>query len=116
MRLVPTLERGLQRRTAVRYMLRLPVIFHWNDGLDHTEGGFTADVGLDGAFILTSRCPSVGSQVRIEVLLPSPGEDGSEVRIECVGQVVRVVNKPGCHGFGVWGVFDDDHLTRQVHM
>jgi hypothetical protein len=116
MELVPVVERGLQRRAAVRYRLRLPVIFHWNDGSDHTEGGFTTDVALDGAFILTSRCPTMGSEVRIEVLLPSPDESGGEMRIECVGKVTRVVSEAACRGFGVRGTFDDDHLTRQVHL
>jgi hypothetical protein len=27
-----------------------------------------------------------------------------------------VVDKPGCTAFGVHGMFDDDHLTRQVLM
>lgn len=116
MQLVPLIERGLQRRAAVRYKLRLPVIFHWNNGRDHTEGGFTADVALDGAFILSTKCPPIGSDVRIEVLLPSPDESGGEMRIECEGKVTRVVSEPGCNGFGVRGIFDDDHLTRQVHL
>ncbi|WP_082125861.1 PilZ domain-containing protein [Silvibacterium bohemicum] len=116
MNLVPVIERSLQRRAAVRYRLRLPVIFHWNDGADHTEGGFTVDVALDGAFILSSRCPRVGSEVRIEILLPSPDQSAEELRIECVGKVMRVVSEPGCSGFGVHGTFDDDHLTRQVHL
>jgi hypothetical protein len=105
------IDRSLQRRAAVRYRLRLPVIFHWNDGTDHTEGGFTADVALDGAFILSSRCPPMGSSVRIEVLLPPPDQSGGELRIQCIGKVMRVV---GDIGFGVQGVFDDDHLTSKA--
>jgi hypothetical protein len=116
MRLVPILERGLQRRSALRYMLRLPVIFHWNDGREHTEGGFTSDISLDGALILTSRCPPIGTAVRIEVLIPSPDRRGEELRIECIGKVTRVIDHPGFSAFGVQGVFDDDHLTRQVLM
>jgi hypothetical protein len=116
MALVSVIERGLQRRSAVRYRLRLPVIFHWNDGIDHTEGGFTADIALDGAFILSTKAPPVGKEVRIEVLLPSPDNSRSELRIECVGKVIRVVDEYGCTGFGVKGMFDDDHLTRQVHL
>lgn len=114
MRLGPILERSLQRRSAVRYKLRLPVIFHWNDGKEHTEGGFTSDVALDGALILSSKCPPVGSEVRIEVLIPSPDHSDEELRIECVGTVTRVVEQPGYSAFGVHGIFDDDHLSRQV--
>jgi hypothetical protein len=110
----PVLERTLQRRAAVRYKLRLPVIFHWNDGTAHTEGGFTSDVALDGVLILSSKCPPTGTEVRIEILLPSPDRSGEEFMIECVGKVTRVVEQLGRHAFGVNGVFDDDHLTRHV--
>lgn len=102
----------MQRRSTVRYKLRLPVIFYWNDGTEHTGGGFTNDVALDGALIFSSSCPPVGTRIRIEVLLPSLDESGAELRIECVGSVVRVAEQAGC--FGVHGVFDDDHLTRHV--
>jgi hypothetical protein len=104
----------LQRRAAVRYKLRLPVIFHWNDGIDHMEGGFTSDVALDGALILSSRRPPVGCDVRIEVLLPSPSKPDEEIRIECIGKVVRVTEISGCVAFGVQGLFDDDQLTRHT--
>lgn len=103
-----------QRRAAVRYKLHLPVIFHWYDGGDHTEGGFTCDVALDGAFIRSKNVPPVGSGIRIEVLIPSPYETGDEVRIHCVGKVTRVVNQGRFSGFGVVGDFDDDDLTQQV--
>ena len=106
------LRLATERRAAVRYKLRLPVIFHWNDGNEHTEGGFTNDVALDGALIFSSKCPPVGSAIRIEVLLPSPDQTGEEFRIECVGKVTRVVDRAGC--FGVHGTFDDDHLTRHA--
>ena len=116
MQVIPFNERRLQRRTTVRYKLRLPVLFHWNNGKDRTEGGFTADVALDGAFILSSRFPPVGSDVRIEILLPMPDQSGGEMRIECEGKITRVVSDPECSGFGVRGIFDDDHLSRQIHL
>ena len=112
MELLLATESNLQRRAAVRYRLRLPVIFHWNDGREHTEGGFTNDVALDGALIFSSKCPPIGADIRIEVVLPSPDQSGEELRIECTGKVVRTPHYAGC--FGVHGVFDDDHLTRHV--
>lgn len=105
-------EPSLQRRSAVRYPLRLPVIFQWSDGTDHTEGGFTNDVALDGALIFSTRCPPVGSDIRIEILVPSPDHSGDELRIQCNGKVTRVAEQAGC--FGVEGTFDDDHLTRHA--
>jgi hypothetical protein len=109
-----TLEQSLHRRSAVRYPLRLPVIFYWNDGEKRIGGGFTSDVALDGALILCSTCPPVGVSVRIEVLIPSPDQSGEEMRIECIGIVTRVVEQTGCKAFGVHGIFDDEHLTRQA--
>jgi PilZ domain-containing protein len=110
----PIIELVEQRRAAIRYKLHLPVLFHWNDGREHTEGGFTSDVALDGALILCSKCPPVGTEVRIEILLPSPDLSGEELRIECTGTVTRVVDQPRTKAFGVYGIFDDDHLTRHV--
>ena len=103
-----------ERRNAVRYRLRLPVIFHWNDGADHTEGGFTRDVALDGALIFSSKCPPVGADVRIEVLIPLPDHSTEEIRIECIGKVTRVWEQPGSAYFGVHGMFNDDQLTRHA--
>jgi len=103
-----------ERRGAVRYNLRLPVIFHWNDGTDHTAGGFTCDVSLEGALILSSTCPPVGADVRIEVLVPSPDDSSEEIRIECTGKVKRVWEQQGLVYFGVHGFFNDDQLTRRA--
>jgi hypothetical protein len=93
-----------------RYRLRLPVIFHWNDGVDHTEGGFTNDVAADGASIVSSRCPPSGTSIRIEVLVPSPCQESEELRIESTGTVERADVDSGC--FYVHCVFDENNLTR----
>ena len=103
-----------ERRAAVRYRLRLPVIFHWNDGAERTEGGFTSDVALDGALIRSTKCPPVGAEVRIEVLVPSPEDAAEEIRIECIGTVTRVWEQPGLSFFGVHGTFSDDEFTRRT--
>jgi hypothetical protein len=100
-----------QPRAAARYQLRLPVIFHWSDQTHHTEGGFTRDVARDGAFIISSKCPPVGSDVWIEILLPSLDEASGELRVECMGKVTHVESGFGYKGFGVCGQFDDDQLT-----
>ena len=101
-----------ERRDEVRYSLRLPVIFHWNDGREKMQGGFTCDVARDGALIFSTRCPPIGSDVRVEILIPSPDRSGAELHVQCIGKVTRVVKEAGC--FGVEGTFDDDHLTRQA--
>lgn len=104
-------QTGKQRRIAVRYKLQLPVIFHWNDDGEHTEGGFTSDVALCGARIRSSKCPPVGSDIRIEVLLPSPGHSNEVMRIQCIGKVAHIEYEGEMVSFGVEGDFDDDQLT-----
>ena len=110
------LDHKLCQRSAVRYKLRLPVIFRWTDGYERTGAGFTSDVALDGALIVSSSCPQMGVEVFIEILLPSPDGGGQEFRIECIGKVTRISRQPGYTAFGVHGTFDDDHLTRLVLM
>jgi hypothetical protein len=82
--------------------------------MERTEGGFTTDVALDGVFIRSKKLPPEGIEVQIEVLIPSPCDEGGEMRIHCTGRVTRVVNQRGYSGFGVVGDFDDDDLTQQV--
>jgi hypothetical protein len=107
-------ESALQRRSAVRYQLQLPVIFHWNDGVEHTEGGFTCDVALDGALIRSAVSPPVGAKVQVEVLLMTAGQSSIGVRVQCSGTVTRVSDLNGMPAFGVQGVFDDDNLIPLV--
>lgn len=107
----PVLERKVRHRAAAKYRLRLPAIFHWDDGSEHTECGFTNEVSVDGALIVCSKCPPIGSNVRVEVLLPSPDSDAGDIRIECKGKVICIQDHVACSTFGVQGIFSDDELT-----
>ena len=110
---VTTLDRNAGRRNATRYKLQLPVIFQWEDGNQHIDGGFTSDVGLDGALISSKECPPLGADIRLEILIPSPCRNGHGLHIECIGKVTQVAERLGCHIFGVEGHFDDDHLSHR---
>src|ERR1700733_7678258 len=113
----PRLERIPQRRSAMRYRLHLPVIFHWNDGAaECTGGGFTYDVALNGALICSTTCPPIGCNVRIEVLIPSPDQSSEQLRIQCVGKVTRAVSQVDYCSFGVRGFFNDNNIIRQIVM
>jgi hypothetical protein len=105
-----------ERRLAPRYRLRLPVIFHWDDGGAHTEDGFTVDIGRDGALISSSACPPVGAKVRVEVLFSSPMPATEDLRIYCTGTVTRVSQQAGTACFGLHGIFNDDQLTQHVSL
>jgi hypothetical protein len=107
----PVLELSVRRRHVVRYNLQLPAFFHWNDGIEHTGAGLTSDVSLDGALILSSTCPPVGTDIRIEILIPSPDRSGEGLRIECNAKVSRVLDEEEATAFCIHGNFDDDHLT-----
>jgi len=98
----------------VRYRLRLPAITRWNDGAEHTEGGFTVNIALRGILIQSNKYPPVGSNVCVELVLPAPDSEKEEILIECVGRVVRVADQRSPGAFGVHGVFNEDLLTRFV--
>ena len=100
-------QSGNANSSAVRYRLRLPAIIRWNDGTEHTEGGFTNDVAVDGALISSSKCPPVGTDVRVEMLVPSLDNETADIQIECEGKVVSILNAVGCRRFGVRGRFKD---------
>jgi len=110
----PILERARPGNQMPRYKLRLPVVFYWNDGEHHAGGGFTSDIAIDRVFIHTSKCPPSGSDVRIEVLLPSLDGGDDEIRIECSGTVTQVIKQAGLTSFMFHGILSDDHLTRYV--
>lgn len=107
----PVFELSKRRTSAIRYRLHLPAIFHWNDGGEHTGCGFTNDVGVDGVSIVCTKNPPVGTNVRVEVLLPSPSNNAEDIRIECQGKVVSIHDAVPCSTFGVQGTFNEYYLA-----
>jgi hypothetical protein len=91
----------------VRYALRLPVIFRWGEGMTYVEGGFTKEIGGDEAFVLSATCPPIGSQVSLQVLVPSPDLLPGTLRLECTGKVTDVVRENGYSGFILHGRFHE---------
>jgi glycosyltransferase involved in cell wall biosynthesis len=104
---------NFQRRAAVRYKLRVPVTFHWNDGVEHSADGFTSDLAANGVLILSHRLPPVDTPIRIEVFAPVSGT-GERAKIECFGRVARVVEHTEQSAFGVHGIFDHEHLAHDA--
>jgi len=105
---------GHQRRAAVRQTHRFPVIFHWNDGVDKSETGFTYDVATNGVLILSNKLPPVNCTVRVEMFTYPSDLSGEKMRIECFGKVTRVVEHSEGSGFGVQGAFDYEHLGQKA--
>ncbi len=99
---------AVQRRESVRFHLRLPVIFRWNDGQGGRQqnGGFTRDISKDGLFVYSPIPPPPGVTVEVEVMLPPLEESGHGVRLSSEGRVLRIERKGEHSGFAATGDFD----------
>src|SRR5579871_241894 len=85
------MEPSVERRKAIRYRMRTPVIFRWS-GPDHERfqgEGVTRDMSVAGVFVLTDTCPPPDAAIQMEVLLPFL--DGpSNARLKSQMTVLRV--------------------------
>ncbi len=80
-----------ERRKAERFKARLPV--KWNGG-----AGLTRDFSAYGVYFHTEKSISCGQHIEL-VLLLEHVDPGRPVRLECLGEVVRV--DPGEQEMGV---------------
>jgi PilZ domain len=98
---------AVQQRTSVRFHIRLPVIFRWNDeqGDGHQDGGFTRDISTGGLFVDSVIAPPLGVTVELEVMLPALEESGHGVRLRSEGRVLRIERKNELSGFAATGYF-----------
>jgi PilZ domain len=113
----PVPHRLPQRRASVRFQLSLPVIFSWGELEKHTAGGFTTNVSLGGAFVLSDQCPPEDTEVKLDLMLKSLDDQGSKINLQSVGSVTRVVKKrekDRLVGFAVAGCFSDENLLQLV--
>ena len=81
----------------------VPVLFRWADSAEHYDAGHSGNVGLGGMFILTSKCPPVGTQVEIDFTIPAFDRIPRQLRFCCKGQVIRVETSYEIAGFAVAG-------------
>ena len=98
----------MQQRESVRFPLRLPVIFRWNDDLGGRQqnGGFTRDISTDGLFVYSPIPPPPGVTIEVEVMLPPLEVSGHGVRLWSEGTVLRIERKGEHTGFAATGDFD----------
>jgi hypothetical protein len=83
------------RRSQIRYPLRTPVIYRWQDttGLQQRARGWTRDISVAGAYVLSNQCPKKGEFVELTFKLLGFGgqhDSRSKIRLEMRGEVVRV--------------------------
>jgi hypothetical protein len=84
-------SRIAERRTALRYPLRLPVVFSWTDEMGHVQGcdGYSRDLGSRGIYVYAELVPPLGVSVEMNVFLPRPEHSARPSEIHAIGRVVR---------------------------
>ena len=99
---------AMHQRESVRFHIRLPVIFRWNDEQRGRQqnGGFTHDISTGGLFVYSNIPPPSGVTVELEVMLPPLEESGHGVRLRSEGRVLRTERKGEHTGFAATGDFD----------
>ena len=97
-------SRVAERRTALRYPLRLPVVFSWQDADGRIQGcdGYSRDLGSRGIYVYAEQVPPLGASVEMNVFLPRPEHSCRPSEIHAVGRVVRSEHHgaPTCAGNG----------------
>jgi PilZ domain len=83
------------RRNQIRYPLRTPVVYRWQDGtgLQRRARGWTRDISETGAYVLSDHCPIKGEFVELTFkLLGFTGRHNSRNKnhLAMDGEVVRV--------------------------
>ncbi len=104
----------VQPRRAVRFQMRLPVVFRCVDehGNSCPGSGFTRDIGTGGLFVYSATPPALDAVVDLEVLLPLH-EGGQGTRLQASGKVVRVEGQGDRAGFAAISDFGLQDSTLQ---
>jgi hypothetical protein len=91
-----------ERRTALRYPLRLPVVFSWQDESGRVQGcdGHSRDLGSRGIYVHAEVVPPLGVAVEMNVFLPRPEHSARPSEIHAIGRVVRSENVSSAKGCG----------------
>jgi len=92
----------------------VPVLFRWADSAEHYDVGHSGNVGLGGMFILTSKCPPVGTEVEIDFAIPAFDRIPRQVRFCCKGRVTRVESCYEVAGFAVVGRIESGQLGDDI--
>jgi hypothetical protein len=105
-------SRVAERRTALRYPLRLPVVFSWQDDAGHVQGcdGYCRDLGSRGIYVQAEFVPPLGVSVEMNVFLPRPEHSARPSEIHAIGRVVRSERR--ATGSDICGFAAMNHTTR----
>ena len=101
----------IERRNSRRFPITLPVLFRWADSEEHYDVGHCGNIGRGGIFIFAAKCPPVGVEIDVELMLPAFDLVPHPMRIRCTGRVIRVEACYHLNGFVVAGQFEDEVLA-----
>jgi hypothetical protein len=107
-------HRSIDRRAFHRFRIVVPVLFRWADSAEHYDAGHSGNVGLGGMFILTSKCPPVGTEVEIDFTIPAFDRIPRQARFCCKGRVTRVESCYEVAGFAVVGRIESRQLADHI--
>jgi hypothetical protein len=107
-------HRSIDRRAFHRFRIVVPVLFRWADSAEHYDVGHSGNVGLGGMFILTSKCPPVGTEVEIDFTIPAFDRIPRQARFCCQGRVTRVESCYEVTGFAVVGRIESGQLGDHI--
>ena len=80
-----------EQRKSNRFELRLPLELVRNGSERVSEMCVTKNLSSTGVLFRTDRAVELGQHVEYLITLP-PSGDGADVRIRCVGKVIRQAN------------------------
>jgi hypothetical protein len=100
----------MELRKEIRYRLGAPAVFSW-EGAHHRRlqaEGFTRDISVQGAFILTGTTPPADCRIQVDLLLPPLTGMKAVMRISGKARVIRVEHQSGEIGSNGFAVVTDE--------
>jgi c-di-GMP-binding flagellar brake protein YcgR len=80
----------VERRSAARFDLQLPVVVRWRDGSELREARTQSeDMSSQGIFFVLAEGIKDGTEVELEVSLPNQVTVEEQVRVRCSGHILR---------------------------
>ncbi len=107
------LAQSIERRNSLRFQIALPLLLRW-DGPNHYGSGHCVNISEGGLFVLAAKCPAVGIEIEVELVLPAFGRVPRPTRLRCVGRVSRVETCCQLKGFAITGKFVNELQTEPV--
>ena len=86
----------------------LPVLFQWADSVTHYDLGHCVNAGLGGMFVISTKCPPLGMEVKMQLDIPAFHLVPRQVSLRCIGWVSRVETCYQLRGFAVAGRFEHE--------